>query len=189
MKLMAMQQHFFLLFLTLILLDLFFLFILLFQQENPLIGFYAIHVYVFVYKMLWLASHFAGNEYPAIVEFAPFQKVPKRKTKKPDSKKGTLEQGTISMKEAAIKKSSEFLVSWLILNHTCYNSYFFLTTCFRHNNIPVIDTALMYFALEYQLQANTGTLWMYTCTYKKKLLFLQLIYIEYVTMYYQCNLA
>lgn len=33
-----------------------------------------------------------GNEYPAIVEFAPFQKVPKRKTKKPDSKKGTLEQ-------------------------------------------------------------------------------------------------
>lgn len=108
MKLMAMQQHFFYFFLALILLDLFFLFILLFQQENPLIEFYAIHVYVFVYKMLWLASHFAGNEYPAIVEFAPFQKVPKRKTKKPDSKKGTLEQGTISMKEAAINKIVNF---------------------------------------------------------------------------------
>lgn len=39
---------------------------------------------------------FIGNEYPAIVEFAPFQKVPKRKTKKPDSKKGTLEQGNHS---------------------------------------------------------------------------------------------
>lgn len=102
---MVMQQHIF--FFTLILLDLF-LFILLFQQENPLIEFYAIHVYVFMYKMLWLASHFAGNEYPAIVEFAPFQKVPKRKTKKPDSKKGTLEQGTISMKEAAIKKIVNF---------------------------------------------------------------------------------
>ena len=39
-------------------------------------------------------SLFTGNEYPAIVEFSPFQKVPKRKSKKPDSKKGTIEQGT-----------------------------------------------------------------------------------------------
>ncbi|KAL5004984.1 hypothetical protein ScPMuIL_018440 [Solemya velum] len=32
-----------------------------------------------------------GNEYPAIVEYAPFQRVPKRKIKKPDSKKGTID--------------------------------------------------------------------------------------------------
>jgi hypothetical protein len=37
---------------------------------------------------------FSGNEFPAVVEFAPFQKVPKKKTKKADSKKGTIEQGT-----------------------------------------------------------------------------------------------
>ena len=32
-----------------------------------------------------------GNEYPAIVEFAPFQKVPKKKAKRVDEKKGTIE--------------------------------------------------------------------------------------------------
>ncbi len=36
----------------------------------------------------------SGNEYPAIVEFSPFPKVPKKKAKKPDTKKGTIEQGT-----------------------------------------------------------------------------------------------
>jgi regulator of nonsense transcripts 3 len=35
---------------------------------------------------------FAGNEYPAIVEFCPFQKIPKKKPKKPDSRKGTIEE-------------------------------------------------------------------------------------------------
>lgn len=33
-----------------------------------------------------------GNEYPAVVEFAPFQKVPKKKMRKADTKKGTIEQ-------------------------------------------------------------------------------------------------
>ena len=40
-------------------------------------------------------SSVLGNEYPAIVEFSSFQKVPKKKAKKPDSKKGTIEQGTV----------------------------------------------------------------------------------------------
>ena len=44
-----------------------------------------------------------GNEYPAIVEFAAFQKVPKKKNKKPDAKKGTIEQG---------KKGSTSACSW-----------------------------------------------------------------------------
>ncbi|CAN8022003.1 unnamed protein product [Ixodes persulcatus] len=33
-----------------------------------------------------------GNEYPAIVEYAPFQKIPKRRTRKKDPKCGTIEQ-------------------------------------------------------------------------------------------------
>ena len=37
-----------------------------------------------------------GNEYEAIVEFSPFQKVPKKKAKKVDSRKGTIEQGEVS---------------------------------------------------------------------------------------------
>ncbi|CAI9726839.1 regulator of nonsense transcripts 3B-like isoform X1 [Octopus vulgaris] len=40
--------------------------------------------YVFVDKK--------GNEYPAVVEFAPFQKVPKKKMRKADTKKGTIDQ-------------------------------------------------------------------------------------------------
>ena len=35
-----------------------------------------------------------GGEYAAVVEFSPFQKIPKKKPKKPDSKKGTIEEGT-----------------------------------------------------------------------------------------------
>ncbi|GAB1603721.1 regulator of nonsense transcripts 3A-like isoform X1 [Argonauta hians] len=42
--------------------------------------------YVFVDKK--------GNEYQAVVEFAPFQKVPKKKMRKADTKKGTIEQDT-----------------------------------------------------------------------------------------------
>lgn len=34
-----------------------------------------------------------GQEYVAIVEFAPFQKMPRKKPKKPDNKSGTIEQG------------------------------------------------------------------------------------------------
>uniref|UniRef100_UPI00398F76A6 regulator of nonsense transcripts 3B n=1 Tax=Pristiophorus japonicus TaxID=55135 RepID=UPI00398F76A6 len=34
-----------------------------------------------------------GQEYPAIVEFAPFQKIPKKKSKKKDAKVGTIEDG------------------------------------------------------------------------------------------------
>lgn len=33
-----------------------------------------------------------GNEYPAMVEYAPFQKIPKRRTRKKDPKCGTIEQ-------------------------------------------------------------------------------------------------
>ncbi|XP_075747380.1 UPF3 regulator of nonsense mediated mRNA decay isoform X4 [Rhipicephalus microplus] len=33
-----------------------------------------------------------GNEYPALVEYAPFQKIPKRRTRKKDPKCGTIEQ-------------------------------------------------------------------------------------------------
>ena len=35
----------------------------------------------------------AGNEYTAVVEFAPFQKVPKNKVRKTDIKNGAIEQG------------------------------------------------------------------------------------------------
>ena len=34
-----------------------------------------------------------GFEYPAVVEFAPFLKVPKKRAKKPDPRKGTIESG------------------------------------------------------------------------------------------------
>ena len=36
---------------------------------------------------------YLGGEYPALVEFSPFQKVPKKKTKKVDAKNGIIEQG------------------------------------------------------------------------------------------------
>lgn len=35
-----------------------------------------------------------GNEYPALVEYAPFQKIPKRRPRKKDPKCGTIEQDT-----------------------------------------------------------------------------------------------
>lgn len=53
--------------------------------------------------MSFIISHFVpGGEYPAVVEFAPFQKVPKKKSKRPDTKIGLIEQGlyfTIPPKE------------------------------------------------------------------------------------------
>lgn len=36
-----------------------------------------------------------GQEYPAIVEFAPFQKIAKKRSKKKDAKSGTIEDGEI----------------------------------------------------------------------------------------------
>lgn len=37
--------------------------------------------------------HIIGQEYPAIVEFAPFQKVAKKRNKKKDAKSGTIDDG------------------------------------------------------------------------------------------------
>lgn len=39
--------------------------------------------------LLW----YKGQEYPAVVEFAPFQKTAKKRSKKKDSKSGTIEEG------------------------------------------------------------------------------------------------
>lgn len=36
----------------------------------------------------------SGQEYPAVVEFAPFQKISKKKLKKKDAKAGSIEEGT-----------------------------------------------------------------------------------------------
>lgn len=36
----------------------------------------------------------SGQEYPAVVEFAPFQKISKKKLKKKDAKVGSIEEGT-----------------------------------------------------------------------------------------------
>ena len=40
-------------------------------------------------------SKYKGGEYSAVVEFAPFQKIPKKKTKKSDSRRGTIEDGML----------------------------------------------------------------------------------------------
>lgn len=45
----------------------------------------------------WVAFYFniySGQEYPAVVEFAPFQKISKKKLKKKDAKAGSIEEGT-----------------------------------------------------------------------------------------------
>ena len=49
------------------------------------------------FKCIHLKCEFGllGGEYSAVVEFAPFQKIPKKKTKKSDSKKGTIEEGIL----------------------------------------------------------------------------------------------
>lgn len=36
---------------------------------------------------------YSGQEYPAVVEFAPFQKISKKKLKKKDAKAGSIEEG------------------------------------------------------------------------------------------------
>lgn len=38
-----------------------------------------------------------GQEYPAVVEFAPFQKTAKKRTKKKDAKCGTIVEGNFCM--------------------------------------------------------------------------------------------
>ncbi|OQR72770.1 hypothetical protein BIW11_10172 [Tropilaelaps mercedesae] len=43
-----------------------------------------------------------GQDYPAIVEFAPFQKMPRKKPKKPDNKSGTIEQGEFYIIKACL---------------------------------------------------------------------------------------
>lgn len=40
-----------------------------------------------------LPAFHLGQEYPAIVEFAPFQKVSKKKLKKKDAKAGSIDEG------------------------------------------------------------------------------------------------
>ena len=52
------------------------------------------NVYKYISSPYLFFCTISGNEFPAIVEFSPFQKVPKRKAKKLDSKKGTIEQGS-----------------------------------------------------------------------------------------------
>lgn len=37
---------------------------------------------------------YSGQEYPAVVEFAPFQKISKKKLKKKDAKAGSIEEGS-----------------------------------------------------------------------------------------------
>lgn len=46
--------------------------------------------------MIWAAlfNICSGQEYPAVVEFAPFQKISKKKLKKKDAKAGSIEEGS-----------------------------------------------------------------------------------------------
>lgn len=55
---------------------------------------------------IFFFSHITGQEYPAIVEFAPFQKIAKKRSKKKDAKSGTIEDG-----EIYVYKSLHFIVS------------------------------------------------------------------------------
>lgn len=54
---------------------------------------YLFHLYFNVLFPLLLT----GQEYAAIVEFAPFQKAAKKKSKKKDAKTGTIEDGITSL--------------------------------------------------------------------------------------------
>lgn len=44
--------------------------------------------------LLSYSNIYSGQEYPAVVEFAPFQKISKKKLKKKDAKAGSIEEGT-----------------------------------------------------------------------------------------------
>lgn len=63
--------------------------------------------------MIWITSWFAfhkGQEYPAIVEFAPFQKVSKKKLKKKDAKAGSIEEGIGVLKYTFIECIGFFVI-------------------------------------------------------------------------------
>lgn len=45
-------------------------------------------------ELLLYSIIYSGQEYPAVVEFAPFQKISKKKLKKKDAKAGSIEEGT-----------------------------------------------------------------------------------------------
>lgn len=49
--------------------------------------------FFFCFFVVVVFLHVIGQEYPAIVEFAPFQKVAKKRSKKKDAKSGTIEDG------------------------------------------------------------------------------------------------
>lgn len=53
-----------------------------------------------------------GQEFPAIVEFAPFQKIPKKKSKKKDAKAGTIEENTDSLHFSDDPEYKKFLESY-----------------------------------------------------------------------------
>ncbi|XP_069748739.1 regulator of nonsense transcripts 3B isoform X2 [Narcine bancroftii] len=53
-----------------------------------------------------------GQEYPAIVEFAPFQKIPKKKGKKKDAKAGTIEDGMDNVHFSDDPEYKKFLESY-----------------------------------------------------------------------------
>lgn len=60
----------------------------------PLSTYTNLHISDQIYNMNNVLSAFhLGQEYPAIVEFAPFQKVSKKKLKKKDAKAGSIEEG------------------------------------------------------------------------------------------------
>lgn len=48
------------------------------------------------FYVIWavLFNIYSGQEYPAVVEFAPFQKISKKKLKKKDAKAGSIEEGS-----------------------------------------------------------------------------------------------
>lgn len=53
-------------------------------------------VQLYILRVLSL-NIYSGLEYPAVVEFAPFQKISKKKLKKKDAKAGSIEEGTKSI--------------------------------------------------------------------------------------------
>lgn len=48
----------------------------------------------------------SGQEYPAVVEFAPFQKISKKKLKKKDAKAGSIEEGINIYFKCSVKMST-----------------------------------------------------------------------------------
>lgn len=59
-----------------------------------------------------MSLQYKGQEYPAVVEFAPFQKVAKKRSKKRDSKSGTIEEGN----NLATKKNLTEFHLWAMHN-------------------------------------------------------------------------